>query len=158
MKLTGPRAAGGAALLVLALAATFGSSFEGQRLTSYKDLGGVWTICDGHTADVKPGDTATPDECLAYLQQDMGAAYAAVNRCITADLTVNQAAAFTDAAFNVGPKVVCGSTLQRLANAGNIRGACEQLTRWVYADGRKVPGLVRRRQAERDLCMEGMDK
>ena len=158
MKLSGTRVAGGALALVLTLAAGFATQFEGRPLNAYADLGGVWTLCWGHTAGVKPGDTATPDECLAYLQHDMGHAYAAVDRCITADLTITQAAAFTDAAFNIGPKVVCGSTLQRLANAGDIRGACNQLTRWVYAAGRKVPGLVRRRQAERALCMEGMNE
>lgn len=147
---------GAALALVLAIAGTIGAHFEGQRLTAYADLGGVWTICMGHTAGIQRGDTATPDQCRAYLQQDMGEAYAAVNRCITADLTIAQAAAFTDAAFNLGPHVVCGSTLQRMANAGDIRGACEQLTRWTHAAGQDSPGLVRRRQAERDLCVEGL--
>jgi len=158
MRLIGPSwAKSGAALaLVLAIAGSIGAHFEGQRLTAYADLGGVWTLCDGHTTGVKPGDTATPEQCRAYLEQDMGHAYAAVNRCITADLTIAQAAAFTDAAFNLGPQVVCGSTLQRMANAGDIRGACEQLTRWTYAAGQELPGLVRRRQAERDLCVEGL--
>lgn len=158
MRLIGPSwARSGAALaLVLAIAGSIGAHFEGQRLTAYADLGGVWTLCDGHTKGVKPGDTATIEQCRAYLEQDMGEAYSAVNRCITADLTIAQAAAFTDAAFNLGPQVVCGSTLQRLANAGDIRGACEQLTRWTKAAGQELPGLVRRRQAERDLCVEGL--
>lgn len=161
MKLVGVNSSAlraGAIALVLTVATGLGTHFEGQRLTSYPDLGGVWTLCAGHTAGVKPGDTATVEQCHAYLQQDMAEAYAAVNRCITTNLTISQAAAFTDAAFNIGPKVVCGSTLQRLANAGDIRGACNQLTRWVYANGRRVAGLVRRRNAERTLCLEGMNK
>ena len=157
MKLTGPKwAVGGGSALVLAIATAVGVHYEGTRHTAYPDVGGVWTICQGHTTGVKPGDIATDAECRAYLQHDMGRAYADVQRCITAPLTVAQAAAFTDAAYNAGAQVVCGSTLQRMANAGDLRGACEQLTRWVYAGGHKLPGLVVRRQAERDLCLKGL--
>lgn len=147
--------AGGAGV-ALAIAAAMGTYFEGTRHTAYPDVGGVWTICQGHTRGVQRGDTATDADCLAYLQADMGTAYADVQRCITTPLTIAQQAAFTDAAYNLGASVVCGSTLQRLANAGDIRGACEQLTRWTKAAGRELPGLVARRQAERDLCMEGL--
>ena len=103
---------GGFTALAIALASALTSHYEGVRYTAYQDTGGVWTICYGHTHGVRQGDTATPAQCRAWLDADMPVAYAAVNRCITAALTVTQAAAFTDAAFNLGPKVVCGSTLQ----------------------------------------------
>jgi lysozyme len=125
---------------VIAVAAAFGAHFEGQRLTAYQDTGGVWTLCDGHTAGVRPGDTAT-------------SALATVQRCITTPLSLGQLAAFTDAAYNAGPAIVCGSTLQRKANAGDVAGACAELPRWVYAGGKVLPGLVARREAERKLCM-----
>lgn len=149
--------AGGAAVVV-AIASLLGSNFEGTRHTAYPDPSGngIWTICHGHTAGVKAGDTATDAQCRAYLQQEMGEAYATVQRCINAPLTIGQAAAFTDATYNVGPKIVCNSTLQWKANSGDVLGACGQLLRWVYANGRKLPGLVARRQAERDLCVEGL--
>lgn len=147
----------GVAALAVAIAASLGSYYEGTRHAAYPDpAGGPWTICQGHTQGVKPGDTATDDECLAYLQQDMGTAYAAVGRCIKVTLTVAQAAAFTDAVYNLGPAVVCGSTLSKLANAGDIRGACEQLPLWDHAGGQVMPGLLARRQAERDLCIGGL--
>lgn len=146
----------GALTIILAIAGVLGAHFEGQRLVAYQDVGNTWTICDGHTAGVKRGDTATEDQCRAYLETDMGEAFTQVQRCIKAPLTIAQAAAFTDAAYNLGPQVVCGSTLQRLANSGDIHGACEQLTRWTHAAGQEMPGLVKRRQAERDLCIEGL--
>jgi hypothetical protein len=34
-------------------------------------------------------------------------------------------------------------------------GACAELSRWTYAGGKQLPGLVRRRAAERQLC-EGL--
>jgi lysozyme len=138
---------------VIAVAAAFGTHFEGQRLTAYQDTGGVWTLCDGHTAGVRPGDTATSAQCQAWLQQEMGDALATVQRCITTPLSLGQLAAFTDAAYNAGPAIVCGSTLQRKANAGDVAGACAELPRWVYAGGKVLPGLVARREAERKLCM-----
>ena len=38
---------------------------------------------------------------------------------------------------------------------GDPVGACNELTKWVYAGGRKVRGLERRREAERTLCLKG---
>ncbi|WP_405045477.1 glycoside hydrolase family protein [Pseudomonas aeruginosa] len=48
------------------------------------------------------------------------------------------------------------STLLRKLNAGDVRGACAELSRWVYAGGKKLGGLVRRRAAERELCEIGL--
>lgn len=147
-----------AAALVLSLATALGGYYEGTRHVAYPDPSGngVWTICQGHTQGVKPGERASDAQCAAYLSSDMQAAYADVQRCITYPIPVTVQAAFTDAAYNIGAHVVCGSTLQRLANDGDVRGACEQLTRWNKADGKVMPGLVNRRAAERDLCLNGL--
>lgn len=142
--------------LVLALASALTVHFEGVRYVAYRDVGGVWTICYGHTKGVKQGDTATDAQCRAYLNQDMPAAYAVVNRCITAALTVTQASAFVRATYNLGPQVVCGSTLQRMANSGHVVEACHQLPRWDHAAGKQVRGLTRARGAEADLCTDGL--
>lgn len=115
-----------------------------------------WTICDGHTKDVHAGEVVSDAQCAAWKQEDLTIAYKAVDRCITAALTVTQAAAFADAALNEGPKVVCGSTLQRLANAGHVVEACHQLPRWIWAGGEKSNGLKNRRDDETDLCTEGL--
>jgi lysozyme len=147
---------GGFTALAIALASALTSHYEGVRYTAYQDTGGVWTICYGHTHGVRQGDIATPAQCRAWLDADMPVAYAAVTRCITAALTVTQAAAFTDAAFNLGPKVVCGSTLQRLANSGHVVEACHQLPRWSWAAGKKLRGLALRRDDETDLCAQGL--
>lgn len=146
----------GAAALVLAIAGTVGGYYEGNVNHAYQDMGGVWSICEGHTQGVTANQIATDDQCLQYLQSDMQEAYGYVNSCILAPITVTQAAAFTDAAYNLGKGVVCGSTLQRMMNAGDIQGACDQLLRWNKVNGKVVQGLVNRRQAEHDLCVEGL--
>ena len=61
-----------------------------------------------------------------------------------------------DAAYNIGPRVVCGSTIQKRALAGDWSGVCDGLLAWRYAGGKVSPGLLNRRVAERNLCMEGV--
>ncbi|KAF1005460.1 MAG: Lysozyme RrrD [Luteibacter sp.] len=145
----------GVAALALSIAAGLVAKFEGTRYTAYPDpatKGAPWTICEGHTRGVKQGDTATRAQCDDYLRQDLAEANDAIDRCITAPLSVNQRAALISAVVNAGPPLVCGSTLQRKANAGDLAGMCAELSRWTWAAGRQLPGLVRRRAEERVLC------
>ena len=144
--------AAGMLAVVLSTAAAFVQPWEGKKNEPYADIAGIQTVCVGHTgADVQPrrySDT----ECEQLLQKDLAAANATVRRCISVSMTTGQEAALTSATFNIGPSVVCGSTLARLANSGNWAGACAELDRWVYAGGQRIAGLVRRRAAERALC------
>lgn len=68
-------------------------------------------------------------------------------------MTVNQAAAFTSLTFNIGVTAFCRSTAAKLANAGDRLGSCKAILMWVYADGKKIQGLVNRRHAEYRLCV-----
>lgn len=143
--------AAGALTAALALAGGLVTHWEGTRYTSYQDATGRWTICQGHTHNVHAGDTATPRQCQAWREEDLRIANAAITRCIHVPLTVDQHAALLDAVYNIGPSIVCGSTLQRKANAG--QPFCHELLRWVYAGGKRIQGLVNRRQAEYQLCI-----
>lgn len=142
----------GISAAALALAGSLIAKWEGTRYEAYQDAVGVWTICEGHTRGVKPGDTATPEQCAKYRQQDELEAAATVARCIYAPMTDNQLGAFISGTFNLGPALVCGSTLQRKANAGDMKGACAELKRWINAGGRPMRGLVNRRADEQSVC------
>ena len=137
---------------VLALAATVVTYYEGYYPNSYADPVGIPTICYGHTAGVALGQTATREECEALLVGDLAEANSHVRRCIKVPLAPYQEAALTSAAFNAGPKIVCGSTLQAKANAGDYAGMCAELDRWVFAKGTRLRGLVKRRASERAMC------
>jgi len=114
---------------------------------------GILTVCYGHTgSDVIEGKRYTIDECKALLREDTAIAEAAVQRCLPMEKPDHVHAALVSATFNIGPRVVCGSTLQRKALAGDWPGACAQLDRWKYAQGRVFRGLVLRRADERALC------
>ena len=47
--------------------------------------------------------------------------------------------------------------LARLANAGDWRGACNQLPRWNKAGGREIRGLTNRRAAEQRICLAALE-
>jgi lysozyme len=138
----------GAAALLLAMVPVF----EGTILRTYRDPIGVLTSCVGHTGpELRMGQRWTPEQCQQQLAADL-LHHAGALDCITAPLTEGQKAAFVSFAFNVGNKAFCGSTLARKANAGDLAGACAELSRWTYAGGRQLPGLIKRRAAEREMC------
>lgn len=141
------------------IAAAVAGTYEGVRHTAYNDVGGVSTICYGHTHGVYPGMTATQAECKAWLTEDVKRADAGVRRCVKRPLTDGQRAALDDLAYNVGIGAVCRSTMVRLINAGAPPSAwCRHILRYVYADGRVLPGLVKRRHAEYELCVSAPDQ
>ena len=144
--------------VTLAVAGYIVKPWEGKRNSVYTDIVGVPTVCYGSTGKhVSKGQPArTNAECDRLLNGDLRTAYSAVARCIHHPIAPETAAALTSLVFNVGPSGVCGSTLQRHFNAGNVAQGCGQLMRWVYAGNQRVQGLVNRRQAEYRLCMEGM--
>ena len=147
---------------VAALATAIAVPAEGLRQFAYYDPPGILTVCFGHTgADVVKGRKYAMDECEALLNTDMLDAVKAVDKC-QPGLPVNVLAAFSDAAYNLGPKIACDterSTAARLLAAGDIEAACKELARWSYAKvagvSVKLPGLVKRREAEMKLCLEG---
>lgn len=128
------------------------AGFEGLRQKAYLDAVGIPTICFGATAGVRLGDTATIDQCKDLLAQDLLTAATAVESCVHVPLADNQRAAFVSFTYNVGGRAFCGSTLVRKLNAKDYNGACAELSKWVTAKGLKLPGLVKRRAAERALC------
>ena len=144
---------GGAAMV---LAVPLVQKYEGTLLRSYRDPVGIVTACTGHTGpELKIGQTYTRQQCEDMLYKDL-AKHADALACVSQPLTDGQRAAFVSFAFNVGEGAFCGSTLVRKANAGDIDGACAELSRWTYAGGKQLPGLVKRRAAERQLCEAGL--
>lgn len=132
--------------------------FEGLRLKAYQDSVGIWTIGYGHTSmagppDVKPGMTITTAEAEEILKRDLGIFEKGVDDAVTVSVNSNQFSALVSFAFNVGLSALRDSTLLRKLNSGDYSGAADEFPRWVYADGTQLPGLVRRRNAERALFL-----
>lgn len=138
----------------MALAVPLVIQYEGLILRGYRDPVNLITACVGHTATAQMR-TYTRQECEELLYRDLNK-HADALECVKTPMTDGQKAAFLSFAFNVGAQKFCGSTLVKKANQGDMPGACAELSRWTYAGGRELPGLVKRRAAERALCERGL--
>lgn len=112
MPLPSRKVTGGFAAAVIAVAMAFTQPWEGTEPVAYSDVVGVTTACTGHTGpEVVLGKRYDAYQCDKWFKQDIAKASGYVFQCIKVPLTVNQAAALTSATFNIGPDVVCASTL-----------------------------------------------
>lgn len=127
------------------------------RIKAYLDPVNVPTIGWGHTEGVRLGDIITVTEAETLLKQDLEEVGKDVDGLVQVSLTENQFAALVSLTFNVGTAAFTQSTLRGLLNIGNYQGAANQFDRWVHGtvNGRKIvlPGLVRRRKAEKALFL-----
>ncbi|MEN6534626.1 MAG: lysozyme [Bryobacteraceae bacterium] len=129
--------------------------FEGLKLDAYNCPAGVLTIGYGHTGtDVVCGMKITAEEADRLLRNDLRHFEKRVQQLVTVPLTQGQFDALVSFAFNVGLGALERSTLLRKLNAEDYRGAAEEFGRWTKAAGKELPGLVRRRRAERQLFEE----
>lgn len=136
-------------------------SFEGLRLKPYLCPAGVPTIGYGTTVypDGKPvklsDPPVTPEQAEAYLLQTLKKFEEGVSKLVTVSINDNEFSALVSFAYNVGLEALKKSTLLKLLNAGVKREAvADQLLRWNKAGGKELPGLTRRRQAERSLFLQ----
>jgi lysozyme len=137
---------------VLALATSTVVYFEGERLNPYYDPIGIVTDCVGHTKTAKMGVKNTHEQCMQKLATDFAEHNAGMMGCVKQPLPDHVHAALLSFTFNVGVYAFCKSALLQKLNIGDFAGACAELSRWVYAGGKALPGLVKRRAAERAMC------
>lgn len=124
-------------------------SFEGFRPDAYLDIVGVPTIGYGFTKGVHLGDHMNEDEANARLEIEVGAFEQGMHETGTE----NQLAAMTCLAYNIGLAHFLTSTVRRLHEQEDFQGAANAFRMWNMAGGRIVPGLARRREAERLLYL-----
>ena len=126
---------------------------EGYSPVAYRPVpGDVPTIGFGTTDGVKMGDRTDPVQALTRKLADVQRFEGALKQCVRVPLHQHEYDAFLSLAYNIGPGAFCGSTLVRLLNQGQYREACDQILRWTKFKGEDLPGLVKRRSQERDLC------
>ena len=135
---------------VIALAMPVVMVFEGLVTKPAPDPIGIISVCYGETRAERR--EYTPAECRALLVSSLQTHGQAITPCLPDRLPEHVLAASLSFAYNVGAQAFCGSTMARKLKAGDVAGACAELSRWTYAGGKQWPGLVRRRAAERALC------
>lgn len=129
--------------------------FEGYSPYPYKDAAGYPTIGYGHliTPTSRYSIPLLPDEAKKLLRSDLKKASKGVNRQVNVPLAQHRADAVISFTFNLGEGALQKSTLRKRINANRHEDVPNELSKWVYADGKKLTGLVRRRQAEAVLYM-----
>ncbi|WP_440493260.1 lysozyme [Serratia sarumanii] len=134
----------------------FIKGFEQLRLKAYPDPGTggePWTIGWGHTKGVKQGDRITQEQAEQFLSDDLAVFELTVNSAIKRPMTQNQFDAMVSLAFNIGGSAFAGSTLVKKFNAGDAKGAADEFPKWKNSGGKVMPGLVKRRAAEREVFL-----
>lgn len=140
--------------------------FEGENLSAYKDVAGIWTIGVGHTGpDVVPGRVITQPESDRIFIYDLQRFEQDVLKLVKVRIHQHQFDALVSFAFNCGsdidadilPEGLGDSTLLRLLNERAMDAAADEFLKWNKAtvNGKKVavPGLTKRRKAERELFL-----
>lgn len=128
--------------------------YEGCRLEAYRCPAGVWTIGYGHTAGVKPGDTLPSEESAkALLKEDLVKYGNSVNKCVRDGLigfplNQNQFDALTSFCYNCG-----AGNLQKLVKGRDAATVAAKIPAYNKGGGKVLPGLVRRREEEKNLFL-----
>ncbi len=128
--------------------------FEGFSATPYKCPANYLTIGYGHV--IKPSESfaeLTKQQAEALLRADLQSFEGSVVRLITTPLRQNQFDALVSFAYNLGAGALQRSTLRQKVNRLEHHSAAAEFLRWVYAGGRRLNGLVVRRQAESVLYL-----
>ncbi len=128
---------------------------EGFRSKAYLDTGDVWTIGYGTTRigniAVSKGMTCTIEQATQWLYADVGDAQTAINTLVKVPLEQHQFDALVSFVYNIGIGAFRSSTMLRLLNFGDYKGAAGQFKRWNKDNGRVIPGLVSRRSVEQSM-------
>lgn len=125
--------------------------YEGLRLEAYKCPAGVWTIGYGHTKGVIKGMKISKEEAEKLLQQDVSVFELQVINTV-GKLAACKIDALVSFAYNVGVAAFRRSTLCRKVKANSDDPAIRnEFMKWIYAGGKKLQGLERRRKEEADV-------
>ena len=131
------------------------AEFEGFRSCPYRDAVGVWTIGYGSTRGVGPNTKCiTRSQALDRMKREVDERYGKAVNDLKLPLNQNQFDALTSFVYNVGPGGVGSNTgVGRALRQRHWNQAANELLKWDKAGGRTLPGLTRRRKAERELFL-----
>lgn len=128
--------------------------FEGFSSAPYLCPAGVWTIGYGRTEGIHANTPPISEQVAEiYLREDVYEAENAVLDLVNIPLTQSQFDALVCLTFNIGAGHFKRSTLLKKLNGSDVESAANEFLRWIYASGKKLKGLEKRRKAERELFL-----
>ena len=135
--------------------------FEGLRLEAYLCPAGKWTLGYGHTGGVSEGMKITEEQAEELLKKDLAHFEKGVAAMLDGQFVANENefSALVSLAFNIGLDALKGSSVMTFLRIhGDRKLAARAFLLWNKAtvNGKKVtvPGLTRRREAERALFLK----
>jgi lysozyme len=134
--------------------------FEGFNATPYLCPAGWWTIGFGAVRgpDGQPVAAATApvteEDAEALLRRDVALAERAVLRLISVPLADGQFDALVSFTFNLGAGALQRSILRRKVNREEHVEVPPEFHKWVWVGGKRLLGLVRRRESEARFYVE----
>ena len=134
----------------------FIKSFESYSSQIYICQAGYRTIGYGHLLkDDENFRYLSKAEAEDLLEQDLFFAQRAVLRLIHQDLKQHQLDMLVSFTFNLGVGALQRSALRSRINRGENIYVQQEFERWIYAKGKILPGLVRRRRWEAQIYLGG---
>jgi len=135
---------------------------EGLRLKAYPDPGTggePWTIGYGTTTAagvgrVTKGMVISQVQAESMLVRALETYEAGVLKALKRTPGQHQFDAMVSLAYNIGIGKFASSSVVRFFNAGDVEKAAGAFLMWNKAAGKVLPGLVKRRKAERDLFLK----
>ena len=126
---------------------------EGYKENAYIPLAGDSpTIGFGTTSGVKLGDRTSPEKALQVALRDIQKFEGALKQCVKVPLSQGEYDAYISLSYNIGSGNFCRSTLVKKLNGQDYEGACKEILRWDQFQGKRLPGLTKRRQEEYLKC------
>jgi lysozyme len=152
-----------AVIKALDVAAQLCKTFEGFRAAPYLCPAGVATIGYGNTFYADGVEVTLQDKPIAQSEAESMLLTSLATLYLPAVLKASpgliahpeKLGALTDFAYNLGAARYRASTLRKRIDAGDWEGAADELLKWTKGGGKVLPGLVRRREAERALFLAG---
>ncbi|WP_445458108.1 lysozyme [Flavobacterium sp. HNIBRBA15423] len=126
------------------------------KITSASQVRGTLTIGYGHTKTAKVGQTITRERANELLLKDVANAVDSIYKYVKVPLTQNQFDSLVSFVYNIGEPQFSKSTLLKYLNAQSYHNVSAEFDRWVYSKGKKLEGLVNRRNSEKSLFLNGL--
>lgn len=130
-------------------------SRTGLNLKACQDTPGIWFIGYGHYGDVHEGMEITEAEAQAKLEYEIGRYEKLLAETLQVSVSQGQWDALILLVFDKGIARIRGSSLVRFVNAGEFDKAAAEFSRWIEVAGRPNMHMIKRREAERRLFMQG---
>jgi len=122
-----------------------------------KDKNGNQLYSIGYGHQILPNEkelltqTITEEKALQLFVNDIEGMRKQLNSLIKVPINKNQQLALLSLRYNIGPDAFAKSSVLKLLNEGNYTGSALRFADWRISEGAISPGLVARRERERQL-------